>query len=85
MQWRTESRKAPATGQPPAATLAPITGTTGQQPPIKEIDPATTEASQGYPDKAILNLTVLRSSRQPLIFIMRQARWPRQQPEPQRR
>ena len=53
MQWRTESRKVPAT-QPP-----PVTATGGgQQPPMKETDPAATEASQGYPDKAILNVTL---------------------------
>jgi PRC-barrel domain len=58
MQWRTESRKAPATDQPPGNTLTPITGTTEQHPPMKETDPVATEASQGYPDKAVLNLTV---------------------------
>ena len=53
MQWRTEGRKVPAT-QPP-----PVTATGGgQQPPMKETDPAATEASQGYPDKAILNVTL---------------------------
>ena len=50
MQWCTESLKVPATAR--------FTGTTGQQPPMKETDPAATQASQGYPDKAILNLTV---------------------------
>ena len=59
MQWRTESRKVPATDQPPANTTVPSgTGTSGQQPPMKETDPAATEASQGYPDKAILNVTL---------------------------
>ena len=54
MQWRTEVRKAPATDQP-----TPMTATSGQQPPpMKETDPAVTEASQGYPDKAILNVTL---------------------------
>jgi hypothetical protein len=55
MQWRTEGRKVPATAtQPP-----PVTATGGeQQPPMKETDPAATEASQGYPDKAILNVTL---------------------------
>ena len=55
MQWRTESRKVPA-----AATLPPpVTATGGgQQPPMKETDPAATEARQGYPDKAILNVTL---------------------------
>ena len=55
MQWRTQSRKVPETAtQPP-----PVTATgSGQQPPMKETDPAATEASQGYPDKAILNVTL---------------------------
>src|SRR6516164_3492908 len=56
MQWRTESRKVPATDQPPAN---PATSTAGGQPPMKETDPAATEASQGYPDKAILNVTLV--------------------------
>jgi sporulation protein YlmC with PRC-barrel domain len=54
MQWRTEARKVPATDQP-----TPMTATSGQQPPpMKETDPVATEASQGYPDKAILNVTL---------------------------
>ncbi|HEY3623675.1 MAG TPA: PRC-barrel domain-containing protein [Roseiarcus sp.] len=54
MQWRTEPRKTPATDQP-----TPMTGTSGQQPPpMKEVDPAATEANQGYPDKAILTVTL---------------------------
>jgi sporulation protein YlmC with PRC-barrel domain len=60
MQWRTEARKAPAADQPPSSTgnpAAPGT-TTAQQPPMTETDPAITEASQGYPDKAILSVTL---------------------------
>jgi sporulation protein YlmC with PRC-barrel domain len=54
MEWRTEVRKVPATDQP-----TPMTATNGQQqPPMKETDPAATEASQGYPDKAILHVTL---------------------------
>ena len=54
MQWRTEVRKVPATDQP-----TPMTATSGQQtPPMKETDPAATEASQGHPDKAVLNVTL---------------------------
>ena len=54
MQWRTEPRKTPATDQP-----TPMTSTSGQPPPpMKETDPAATEASQGYPDKAVLNVTL---------------------------
>ncbi len=59
IQWRTESRKVPATDQPPVNNLgSSAAGTSGQQPPMKETDPAATEASQGYPDKAILNVTL---------------------------
>jgi hypothetical protein len=58
MQWRTESRKVLASDQPPVNPAASTTGTGGQQPPMKETDPAATEASQGYPDKAILNVTL---------------------------
>jgi len=62
MQWRTEARKAPAPAadQPPSSTGNPAApGTTAaQQPPMKETDPATAEASQGYPDKALLNVTL---------------------------
>jgi sporulation protein YlmC with PRC-barrel domain len=62
MQWRTEARNvaAPAADQPPSSTGNPAApGTTiAQQPPMKETDPATAEASQGYPDKAILNVTL---------------------------
>jgi sporulation protein YlmC with PRC-barrel domain len=62
MQWRTEARKvpAPAADQPPSSTGNPAApGTTSaQQPPMTETDPATAEASQGYPDKAVLNVTL---------------------------
>ena len=58
MQWRTEGRKVPATDQPPANSVASTNGAGSQQPPMKETDPAATEASQGYPDKAILNMTL---------------------------
>lgn len=54
VQWRTESRKAPATDQPPANSMPPA----GQQPAMKQTDPAATEARQGYPDKAVLNVTL---------------------------
>jgi sporulation protein YlmC with PRC-barrel domain len=62
VQWRTEPRKMAATDQPPAPpTTAPLTGTGGQEatkPAMKETDPAATEANQGYPDKAILGVTL---------------------------
>src|ERR1700735_4315875 len=54
MQGRTEPRKTSSTDQP-----TPMTSTSGQPPPpMKETDPAATEASQGYPDKAVLNVTL---------------------------
>jgi len=49
LQWRTESRNVPTE---PASTVA-NTAT----PQTRKIDPAE-EASQGYPDKAMLNMTV---------------------------
>ena len=60
VQWRTEPRKAPAADQPPSSAGNPaVPGTTtAHQPPMTETDPATAEASQGYPDKAILNVTL---------------------------
>jgi hypothetical protein len=57
MQWRTEARKVPAT-EPPGNPAGPGTSGAQQAPPMKETDPAATEASQGYPDKALLNVTL---------------------------
>ena len=57
MQWRTEPRKVPATDQPATNPVSSASGQTAG-PPMKETDPAATEASQGYPDKAILGVTV---------------------------
>ncbi len=58
VQWRTEPRKMPATDQPLANPAAPGSSGAQQPPPMKETDPAATEASQGYPDEAILNVTL---------------------------
>ncbi len=65
LQWQTEPRKIPATDQPPANPIgatggggSPTASQTTSQPPMKQIDPAATEASQGYPDKAILKVTL---------------------------
>ena len=59
IQWTTESRKVPASGETPANPAVPTTATGGgQQAPMKETDPAATEASQGYPDKAVLHVTL---------------------------
>jgi sporulation protein YlmC with PRC-barrel domain len=58
IQWRTEPRKVPATDQPPTNPVASTSAQTAGPPPMKETDPAATEASQGYPDKAMLGVTV---------------------------
>lgn len=58
IEWKTEPRKVPATDLPPTTPVAPnTTGQTAGPPPMKETDPAATEAIQGYPDRAILNAT----------------------------
>lgn len=58
MQWRTEARKIPATDQPPSNPVGSTTGQASAPPPMKETDPAATEANQGYPDKAMLGVTL---------------------------
>lgn len=59
IQWKTESRKVPASGPAPASPAAPSSANGGgQEPPMTETDPAATEASQGYPDKAMLSVTL---------------------------
>jgi sporulation protein YlmC with PRC-barrel domain len=61
IQWRTEARKTPAAEPPPPSSAgnpaAPGTST-AQLPAMRETDSATVEASQGYPDEAILNVTL---------------------------
>ena len=58
IEWKTEPRKVPATDlQPTNPVASTTTGQTAGPPPMKETDPAATEASQGYPDRAILNAT----------------------------
>ena len=51
MQWRTEGRTVATAGPP--ATLAGMRS----PPPTVKTDPAATEASQGYPDMGVLNMT----------------------------
>ena len=60
VQWRTEGRQIPSDQPPPNPTGNPITKPGGDSPApaMKKTDPAATEASQGYPDKAIINLTL---------------------------
>jgi hypothetical protein len=58
IQWRTEGRKVLATDNVSTNPIASTAGQSAGPPPMKETDPAATEASQGYPDKAILGVTV---------------------------
>jgi sporulation protein YlmC with PRC-barrel domain len=54
MQWRTEGRAAAVSASPSPATSG---GTGAQNSPTVKTDPKATEASQGYPDMAVLNMT----------------------------
>lgn len=56
VEWRTEGRVVP-TDQPTVNPLS-ATNTAGERPEPRKIDPAAAEASQGYPDKALLNVTL---------------------------
>lgn len=58
LQWQTEIRKVPANTAPPANPVASTTTTGSGEPPMKETNPAVTAAIQGYPDKAVLNVTL---------------------------
>ena len=63
VQWKTEPRTAPTadTTAPPATTTSSANNTMGNNtppPPAKKTDPAVTEATQGYPDKAMINMTL---------------------------
>jgi hypothetical protein len=53
MQWRTEGRTVATAGPP--ATSSP--GANPSAAPTMKTDPAATEASQGYPDMGVLNMT----------------------------
>jgi hypothetical protein len=60
LHWRTEGRKvAVDTTAPLTGDTAPLTGDTAAPATVKTVktDPAATEASQGYPDVAILDMT----------------------------
>jgi sporulation protein YlmC with PRC-barrel domain len=52
MQWRTEGRTVATAGPPATAT-----GGNADNTPAVKTDPAATEASQGYPDMGVLNMT----------------------------
>ena len=56
MQWKTQPRN--VAENPPTNTLASTNGQPAGPPPMRETDPAVTEATQGYPDEAILNVTL---------------------------
>ena len=57
LHWQTEGRVAPQPDQPPANPVGSTTSAPSAQPPAMRTDPAATEASQGYPDKAVLDMT----------------------------
>jgi hypothetical protein len=60
VQWKTDPRSIPSP-EPPASSAStnPTTGT-GEisKPQAMSVDPAAVEAYQGYPDKAMINMTV---------------------------
>jgi PRC-barrel domain len=59
LHWQTEQRSV-ATSEPPAANPAGNSGVltgTAEKPVTKRIDPAEAEAYQGYPDRAIIDVT----------------------------
>jgi hypothetical protein len=56
LQWRTEARAVPTTS-PPRVNPPGSMNEPNARPTFAMTDPAATEASQGYPDKALLNVT----------------------------
>ena len=56
MQWKTQPRK--VAEKPPTDRCGSTNGQPAGPPPMRETDPAVTEATQGYPDQAILNVTL---------------------------
>ena len=59
LRWQTEGRVVPSTEPPPAPnSVGSTTSAPSSQPPAKRTDPAATEANQGYPDKAVLSMTL---------------------------
>ena len=81
IEWKTEPRKVPATDLPPTNPVAPnTTGQTAVPPPMKETDPAATEADKVTPIGRS-SMRPRRNSRQPLTFTMRQIPSPSMLPE----
>jgi hypothetical protein len=59
LHWQTEGRVVPSTEPPPGASpVGSTTSAPSSQAPAKLTDPAATEANQGYPDKAVLGMTL---------------------------
>ena len=67
IEWKTEPRSVPVSNQPPTnpvsspaggGALGAGGGGAPAKPAMKQTDPAATEASQGYPDKAILKVSL---------------------------
>ena len=59
IHWQTEQRSV-ATSEPPAANPAGNSGAmtgSAEKPVAKRIDPAATEACQGYPDRAVIDVS----------------------------
>ncbi len=56
MRWRTEARAIPTTNPPPVSPLGSTSGAS-VRPETKMTGPATTEAANGFPDKAMLDVT----------------------------
>jgi len=59
IHWQTEQRSV-ATSEPPAANPAGNSGAmtgSAEKPVAKRIDPAATEAYQGYPDRAVIDVS----------------------------
>ncbi len=60
VQWKTEARSVPSP-EPPSSSASTNSATgTGEisKPEATSVDPAAVEAYQGYPDKAMINMTV---------------------------
>jgi len=57
VHWRTVARVAPVTDPPPPVSTSPA-APPSNRPRLRLTDPAATEAAQGYPDKAFVDMTL---------------------------
>jgi sporulation protein YlmC with PRC-barrel domain len=60
LHWKTDPRQVAANGPAPGSAAGGTTGTTmtpAEKPVTKTVDPAKTEAYQGYPDRATVDMT----------------------------